>query len=115
MTKPGGGNREANVGMPLQNMALPMVFDKPEVFVKVKCDVHPWMFAYIGVVDHPWFAVTDQNGNFTLPLGLTAGQYTLAAVHLKAGELTQPINVGKGNVQPVSFIFEVPESLTKLP
>ena len=115
MPKPGGGNREMNIGAPLQNMSVNKVFDKPEVFVKVKCDVHPWMFAYIGVVDHPWFAVTDQNGNFTLPLGLPAGQYTLAAVHLKAGELTQPISVDSGRVQPVSFVFEVPESLTKLP
>ncbi len=109
MPKPGGGNRESNIGLPLQNMAVTRVFDQPEVFVKVKCDVHPWMFAYLGVVDHPWFAVTDMGGNFTLPVGLPAGQYTLAAVHLKSGELAQPITVGGGSLPPVSFVFDVPQ------
>ena len=53
-----------------QGKTTTKVFEKPELFIKVKCDVHPWMFAYICVVDHPWFAVTDQKGNFTLPPGL---------------------------------------------
>src|SRR5581483_2284856 len=39
---------------------------KPEVLVKVKCDVHNWMFCYVGVLDHPFFAVTDQDGNFKI-------------------------------------------------
>jgi len=115
MPKPRSGNREMNIGMPLRNISVSKVLETAEVFVKVKCDVHPWMFAYLGVVDHPWFAVTDQNGNFTLPLALPAGQYTLAAVHVKAGELSQPITVGDGNVQPVSFAFEVPKPLASTP
>ena len=50
----------------------------------MKCDVHPWMFAYIGVVDHPYFAVTDKDGNFTIK-NVPAGKYTVEAVHQKAG------------------------------
>jgi hypothetical protein len=73
------------------------------------------MFAYIGVVEHPWFAVTDENGNFTLPPGLPAGQYSLSAVHVKAGELSQPITVGDGNGQPVNFIFDLPKPLASTP
>jgi len=101
------GNRERNIGQPVKGMVTRLVFDKPEVFVQFKCDVHPWMFAYVGVVEHPWFAVTDGNGSFALPSGLPPGQYTLAAVHRKAGEQTQTITVG-ANDGGVTFTLEVP-------
>jgi hypothetical protein len=78
------------------------------VLVQFKCDVHPWMFAYVGVVEHPWFAVTDGNGAFALPPGLPPGRYTLAAVHRKLGEQTQTITVGAGGTEPVEFLLEVP-------
>lgn len=68
------------------------VFPNQEVFVKLQCNVHPWMFGYIGVVNHPFFAVTDKDGKFTLK-GLPAGKYTVAFKHLKAGEVTQEIEV----------------------
>ena len=102
------GNRERNIGQPVKGMVSRLVFDKPEVFVQFKCDVHPWMFAYVGVVDHPWFAVTDRSGSFALPSGLPAGQYTLAAVHRKLGEQTQTITVGANGSAPVMFTLEVP-------
>ena len=108
LTKPGGGNKERNIGQPVKGMATPFVYSSPEVFIKFKCDVHPWMFAYVGVVEHPWFAVTDQNGNFALPAGLPPGQYTLSATHLKAGELVQPITVTEQGADPVNFTFDVP-------
>jgi plastocyanin len=109
MPKPGSGNREVNLGMPVP-MSSTRVFDKPEVFIKVKCDVHPWMFAYIGVVDHPWFAVTDNNGNFALPAGLPKGRYVIAAVHLKAGEAVQELNISEGGPPPLNFTLEVPST-----
>jgi hypothetical protein len=107
---PRGGNREYNIAMPVANMSVEKVLEKPEVFVKVKCDVHPWMFAYIGVVDHPWFAVTDQNGKFALPAGLPQGRYSLAAVHLKAGELVQEITISEGGAPTVAFTLDVPST-----
>ena len=102
------GNRERNIGQPVKGMTTRLVFDKPEVFVQFKCDVHPWMFAYVGVVEHPWFAVTDRQGNFALPAGLPPGQYTLAAVHRKAGEQTQQIVVNDGGTEPVAMTFDLP-------
>ena len=102
-----------NPAQPVKGMKSDFVFDSPEVFVQFKCDVHPKMFAYVGVVDHPWFAVTDSNGNFALPPGLPPGQYTLAAVHRKAGELLQQINVGKDGTAPADFTFDVPGGLAK--
>ncbi len=102
------GNRERNIGQPVKGMVTRLVFDKPEVFVQFKCDVHPWMFAYVGVVEHPWFAVTDGNGSFALPSGLPPGQYTLAAVHRKLGEQTQTVTVGASGSAPVTFTLEVP-------
>jgi hypothetical protein len=114
LTKPGSRNREVNIGMPVRNASSTKVFDQAEIFIKVKCDVHPWMFAYIGVVEHRWFAVTDGDGNFALPTALPAGQYTIAAMHLKAGEQTRQITVGEG-VEPVNFVLDVPEALAKAP
>ena len=102
-----------NPAQPVKGMKTDFVFDNPEVFVQFKCDVHPKMFAYVGVVDHPWFAVTDTNGNFALPPGLQPGLYTLAAVHRKSGELLQPINVTGDGAPSVDFTFDVPDGLAK--
>jgi hypothetical protein len=102
------GNKERNVGQSVKGITHDFIFEKPEVFVQFKCDVHPWMFAYVGVVEHRWFAVSDGNGNFTLPPGLPHGQYTLAAVHRKAGESTQQITVSANESEPVTFTLEVP-------
>lgn len=87
--------------------AKPMdkVFPNQEVFVKLQCNVHPWMFGYIGVVPHPFHAVTDKDGKFTLK-GLPAGKYTIAFKHLKAGEITQEVEVKDSGAQ-VAATLEV--------
>jgi hypothetical protein len=82
----------------------------PEVLVKLKCDVHPWMFAYVGVQADPFFAVTDKDGNFKIT-NVPAGKYTLTAYHLKAhgskpGE-SQEITVADSPVT-ANFTVEVP-------
>ena len=58
-------------------------FANPEVLVRMKCDVHPWMFAYVGVADSPFFAVTDKDGKFTIK-NVPAGNYKIVALHRKA-------------------------------
>jgi hypothetical protein len=82
----------------------------PEVLVKLKCDVHQWMFAYAGVQAHPFFAVTDADGNFKIP-NVPAGSYTLTAYHLKAHGaspgVAQDITVADGPVT-ANFTVEVP-------
>ena len=59
-------NSEFNVGQPIQGMKMNETFTAPEVMVPFKCDVHGWMHAYAGVLDHPYFAVTAADGTFSL-------------------------------------------------
>ena len=75
-------NKEFNNAQPAGAAVMEKLFDKPEVAVRVKCDVHPWMFSYIAVFDNPYFAVTDASGNFKIS-GLPDGDYTVVAFHLK--------------------------------
>src|SRR5262249_32821388 len=82
-------NREFNVALAANGPPTTRSFATPEVLVRIKCNVHPWMFAYLGVVAHPFFAVTDKDGVFVLPPNLPSGTYTLAAYHPKAGEQTK--------------------------
>lgn len=85
-------SKEFNLGMPIPGMKLKRNFDKPEVMVKFKCDVHPWMHAYIGVVDHPYYSVSGENGSFEIK-DLPPGEYTLEAWHEKYGTQTQKVTV----------------------
>ncbi|HEX5137283.1 MAG TPA: carboxypeptidase regulatory-like domain-containing protein [Planctomycetota bacterium] len=72
--------------------------------ILVKCDVHGWMGAHIWIVKHPFFAVTGEDGAFTLPK-LPAGTYTLEAWHEKLGTQTATVTVGDGEAKEVSFSF----------
>jgi plastocyanin len=101
------GNKEKNVAQPVKDMVSNFTFEKPEVLVQFKCEVHPWMFAYVGVVEHPYFAVTDKDGNFKIS-GLPAGDYTLEAMHRKAGAETQKIKIGADDKKTVDFTLKVP-------
>jgi len=100
-------NKEFNFAQVTKGQINEKVFDKPEVLVRMKCDVHPWMFAYIGVVDHPYFAVTDKDGSFKIS-NLPAGKYTIEAMHLKAGAKQQEITVTGDEKKAVNFELEVP-------
>ncbi len=97
-------NQEFNQGQPFENMELERTFDKAEVMVRFKCDVHPWMSSYMGVVDHPFFAVSDAAGSFKID-GLPAGEYTLEAWHEELGTTTQKVSVTEGQAASVAFSF----------
>jgi hypothetical protein len=56
------------------------VFRQPEVMVPIRCDIHPWMRAWVGILDHPYFTITDEAGNLDLGT-LPAGKYTIGAWH----------------------------------
>ena len=73
-------NRPFNFGMPKQGDERERSFRVPEIMVKIKCDVHPWMGAYAGVVAHPFFATSGMDGSFSIE-GLPAGEYVLEAWH----------------------------------
>lgn len=86
------GNDTFNFAQTRAGQVNEKTFKNVEVFVKLQCNVHPWMFGYIGVVDSPYYAVTDASGKYTIA-GLPDGKYTLAFIHLKAGEVLQEVDV----------------------
>jgi hypothetical protein len=96
--------KEFNLGMPIQNMKVNRKFEKPEVMVKFKCDVHPWMAAYVGVLPHPFYAVTGDDGSFKIE-NLPAGKYTLEAWHEKFGTQTAEVTVDEAAPQTADFSF----------
>jgi plastocyanin len=99
------GNSEFNTGQPIQGMKTTHTFTAKEVMVPFKCDVHGWMNAYVGVLDHPYFAVTDKDGKFDLP-NLPPGTYTIEAWHEKLGAMTQSVTVGAKETKDVPFTFK---------
>jgi len=104
-------NREFNNGQPLQNMKTTHTFTAPEVMVPFKCDVHGWMNAYVGVVNHPFFAVTDATGSFNLK-SLPPGTYTIEAWHERLGTQTQTVTIGAKETKDIAFTFKVPAAST---
>lgn len=94
------GNKEANKAQLPKAQPLIFSWDNPEIFLRFKCDVHPWMFSYVGLVNHPYYAVTGKDGTFKLA-GLPDGKYTIEAYHRKGangGKVTKDIEVKGGNV-----------------
>jgi hypothetical protein len=101
------GNREFNFAQPVQGQIDERTFSKPELFIKIKCDVHDWMLSYVTVLSHPFFAVTDSNGVFQLANGLPPGQYELTVAHLKAGTMSKTVRLRKSNNVQVDFQLPV--------
>jgi plastocyanin len=97
-------NPAFNVAQPKKGMKLNKKFEKPEIF-KVKCEVHTWMGAYMGVFEHPFFAVTGDDGTFNLKK-LPPGEYTLEAWHEKYGTQTMKVKVGASDTQTANFAFQ---------
>jgi plastocyanin len=98
-------NKGFNFGQPVQGMESKKSFDKPEVMIPVKCDVHPWMNAWMGVQDHPFAAVTGDDGSFSLK-GLPAGTYTIEAWHEKYGVSDQTVTIGATETKSITFTFK---------
>lgn len=93
-----------NLGMPIKGMKLKKTFTKPEVMVKIKCEVHPWMGTWAGVLEHPFYGVTGEEGAATIQ-NLPAGEYTIEAWHEKYGTQTQKVTVTDQD-QEISFTFK---------
>jgi plastocyanin len=97
-------NREFNAGQPIQGMKMTQTFTVAEVMVPFKCDVHNWMNAWVGVLNHPFFAVTGADGAFELK-GLPPGTYTVEAWHERFGVRTQQVTVGEKATATAAFTF----------
>ena len=98
-------NSEFNYGQSKAGVSNDQVFTEPEVLVKLKCDIHGWMNCYIGVVAHPLFAVTGDDGSFVIK-GLPPGEYEIEVVHEKLGKSSQKVTVGDKESKQVDFAFE---------
>ncbi len=98
-------NREFNQSQPPGSADLMQDFARPEVMIPVKCNVHPWMKAYIGVTSNPFYAVTDDKGNFTIK-GLPPGTYTIEAWQEKYGTQDQKVTVGPKESKTVDFSYK---------
>jgi hypothetical protein len=98
-------NQPFNVAQPTKGMKTKKSFTKPEIGVKFKCNVHPWMSAYAGVVEHPFFGVSDERGAFSIS-GLPSGTYVVEAWHEKYGAQTQTVSVGDGESKSITFTFK---------
>ncbi len=97
-------NEEFSRGEPEQGTKVTHRFSSPEVMVKLKCDLHPWMNAYIGVLNHPFFSVTGSDGSFTLSR-LPAGDYVIEAWHELYGTQAQTVTVRDGETKEIEFEF----------
>ncbi len=98
-------NAEFNIGQPFQKMETLKKFDKPEVPLRFKCDVHKWMGAYCGVFRHPFFGVTSDQGTFEIK-NLPPGNYVIEAWQEKYGSQTQNVTVSGSETKNVDFTFK---------
>ena len=97
-------NREFNKMQQVKGQRMVQTFTVPEVMVRFKCDVHNWMAAYVGVMAHPFFAVTKADGTFDIT-GLPPGTYTIEAWHERFWTRTQQVTVGEHQTATASFSF----------
>jgi hypothetical protein len=103
------GNKESNIAQLPKGKDLEYLFPKEELFLRFKCDVHPWMFAYVSVLPHPFYAVSSKDGTFKIA-NIPPGKYVIEASHRKAGKKTMQIEVPATGSKPADFVFEVPSA-----
>ena len=97
-------NQSFNKSTPIEGMKFDHVFATREVMVPFKCDVHGWMSAYVGVLDHPYFGTTREDGKVVLA-NLPPGTYTIEAWHEQLGTATQQVTIAAKESKDVSFSF----------
>ncbi len=100
-------NASFNRAMPATLKETTTTFPKPEAIFHIKCDVHPWMSAYIGVFTHPFFSATSTDGKYTIS-GLDPGTYEITAWHERLGTQTASVTVGASDKKTQDFKFAVP-------
>jgi plastocyanin len=94
-----------NISQPKAGVVQQIRLRDPEIMLRVACDVHRWMTAFVGVVSHPYFATTGAGGTYTIA-NVPAGTYTIQAWHEHFGVLTQIVRVTDGSTSTVEFSYE---------
>ncbi len=97
-------NTPFNIGQPVQNMESTQKFTAEEMPLPIRCDVHKWMGAFVGVFHHPFSTVSKAGGAYELKL--PAGQYEITAWHEKYGKQTQMVNVADNGSVDLNFTFK---------
>lgn len=98
-------NREWNHSQGPGDAPLNRKFGRPEIMIPVKCNIHGWMHAYIGVLDHPYFSVSKEDGSFEIP-NLPPGTYTLAVWHEQLGTLEKQLTVTPNQHAEIDFTYK---------
>ena len=102
-------NTPFNMAMPANRTEADTKFGKEEGMFLVKCDVHPWMSAYVGVFTNPFFAVSGADGKFSIA-GVPDGKYEIEAWHEKLGTKSGSVTVAADKSATVDFTFAAPGS-----
>ena len=102
-------NPPFNFGMPVKDQKVEKVFKEPELKMNLKCFMHPWMSAYVHVLEHPFFAVTGPDGTFTIK-GLPPGEYELTVLHetslFEPTPAVATVKVEAGATETADFTFQ---------
>lgn len=100
-----GPNGQFNRLQPVQGMRETRVFTVPEVMLRIKCDLHPWMSAFVGVLDHPFFAVTGTDGRFSFT-GVPDGHYIVEMWHERFGKVTAEATIADQQFARADFAID---------
>ena len=100
-------NRASNHASLPKTAPVELAFSSPEFFIRLKCDVHPWEMAFVSVIEHPFFAVTDKDGKFSIP-NVPAGKYTITARHRLAGKNSGEVQVREGEPASIELTLTAP-------
>ncbi len=100
-------NPQFNRGQPATVKEMTTTFPKPETVFQIKCDVHPWMQAFMAVFSHPFFSATKTDGKYTIS-GLDPGTYEITAWHERLGMQTAMVTVGANDTKTQAFKFAIP-------
>jgi plastocyanin len=98
-------NPNFNINMPKQGQRDIKYFEKPEIVLITKCSVHPWMSAYIGIVEHPFFALSNANGEFEIK-NLPVGKHTIEFWHETLGVQTREIEVTESGIKELAITYK---------
>jgi plastocyanin len=93
-----------NVSQPLKGMTNRFPAKSEDVVMRIKCDIHSWMVAWVGVVPHPYFAVSGGDGSFTIAR-VPPGRHTIQTWHEAYGRLTRTVDVKAGQTATVDFVY----------